>query len=106
MDDRAALLNQLRIDRSKEDPDDSARPWLKWLIGLVVIVSLGIGTWIALAPPPGPSVTVAVAPLSVTDAVAPLASVAREPGVIVTNVSSLRYRRSFASATPSRVRTI
>lgn len=61
MDDRAALLNQLRIDRSKEDPDDSARPWLKWLIGLVVIVSLGIGTWITLAPPPGPSVTVAVA---------------------------------------------
>lgn len=39
MDDKSALLNQLRIDRGAE-PEDSNRPWLKWLL-LVLVLLIG-----------------------------------------------------------------
>ena len=61
MDDRAALLNQLRIDRSNDDPDEDGRPWLKWLIAIVVVVLLGGGLFSYFSPPPGLPVTVATA---------------------------------------------
>ncbi|MDP3294159.1 MAG: efflux RND transporter periplasmic adaptor subunit [Nevskia sp.] len=60
MDDRAALLNQLRIDRNDDD-GDSGKPWLRWLIAMALIVLLGIGAWLWLAPPPGLPVTIATA---------------------------------------------
>lgn len=62
MDERAALLNQLKIDRSHDDPDDDqGRPWLKWLIAVAVVVLLGGGAFRYFAPPPGQPVTVATA---------------------------------------------
>jgi len=61
MDDRAALLNQLKIDRSKDDPDDEGRPWLQWLVAVLVVMLLGGGMYSYLKPPPGLSVTVATA---------------------------------------------
>lgn len=61
MDNRAELLNQLRIDRSSEDPDDGGSPWLKWLVGIAVLLALSIGGWLWLKPPPGIEVTVAMA---------------------------------------------
>ena len=60
MDDRAALLNQLRIDRSDDD-EDGGKPWLRWLIAIALIVLLGLGAWLWLKPPPGLPVTVAIA---------------------------------------------
>jgi hypothetical protein len=42
MDDKSALLNQLRIDRSDE-PEPDGRGWLRWLIlGLLVLAGIGI----------------------------------------------------------------
>jgi RND family efflux transporter MFP subunit len=61
MDNRAELLNQLRIDRSSQDPDDGGSPWLKWAIGIAVLLALAIGGWLWLKPPPGIAVTVAMA---------------------------------------------
>lgn len=61
MDDRAALLNQLKIDRSQDDPDDEGRPWLKWLVAIIVVLLLGGGVYSWFKPPPGVPVTVATA---------------------------------------------
>lgn len=62
MDDRAALLNQLKIDRRPDDPDDDeSRPWLKGLIAVIVLALLGAGAYAVLKPPPGAPVTVATA---------------------------------------------
>ncbi len=60
MDDKAALLNQLRIDRSDE-PESGGRPWLKWLLVLVLLIALAAGAYAWFAPPPGVPVTVVTA---------------------------------------------
>ena len=61
MDDRAALLNQLRIDRNDDDDGDSGPPWLRWAGGIGALLLIAIGLWLWLKPPPAPQVTVALA---------------------------------------------
>ncbi len=52
MDDKSALLNQLRIDRSAEpDRDEPGRGWLKWLLlATVLLLLIAAGLWFALKP--------------------------------------------------------
>ena len=61
MDDRAALLNQLRIDRNDDDDGDSGPPWLRWAGGIGALLLIAIGLWLWLKPPPAPMVSVALA---------------------------------------------
>ena len=60
MDDRAALLDQLRIDRNDDD-GDSGQPWLRWAGAIGVLALIAIGLWLWLKPPPAPMVSVALA---------------------------------------------
>ena len=60
MNDKSALLNQLRIDRPNEPPP-AERGWLKWLAGSVAVVALAAGAWVVLARPAGVPVHVATA---------------------------------------------
>jgi len=57
MDDKAALLNQLRIDRSDE-PEPSRGGWLRWLIVLVVLLALGAAAFLFFGKPSGVPVKV------------------------------------------------
>ncbi|HET7798373.1 MAG TPA: biotin/lipoyl-binding protein, partial [Nevskia sp.] len=54
------MLNQLRIDRSDE-PESGGRPWLKWLLVLVLLIALAAGAYAWFAHPPGVPVTVVTA---------------------------------------------
>jgi RND family efflux transporter MFP subunit len=47
MDDKNALLNQLRIDRTKDVPDDnvSTRRWILIGVSIVLVAALAIGGW-------------------------------------------------------------
>jgi RND family efflux transporter MFP subunit len=45
MDDKSALLNQLRIDRTAESPA-SVRKWLWLIVVLVAVAVLTVGTWL------------------------------------------------------------
>ena len=60
MNDKSALLNQLRIDRSSA-PQPADRGWLKWLgLAIVVVLLAGLAGW-WLSRPSGLSVKVATA---------------------------------------------
>ncbi len=51
MDDKSALLHQLRIDRSAETSGGGSGGWLKGLIsGLILVLLLGAGIWFWLRP--------------------------------------------------------
>ncbi|HEY2675721.1 MAG TPA: efflux RND transporter periplasmic adaptor subunit [Steroidobacteraceae bacterium] len=56
--DRAALLNQLRIDRSEPPPSDGRGKW--WATGIAVVVVAASGIWY-LMQPTGIPITTAVA---------------------------------------------
>jgi RND family efflux transporter MFP subunit len=60
MDDRSALLNQLRIDRGAE-PEGEGRPWLKWLLLAVVVLAAAAAAAYFLLPAPGTPVKTATA---------------------------------------------
>ena len=52
MDDKSALLNQLRIDRS-ESPESGGRGGLKWVIGILLLLVLAGGAAALLMTPGG-----------------------------------------------------
>jgi RND family efflux transporter MFP subunit len=56
--DKAALLNQLRIDRSEPSPSQGRGKW--WATGIVVLIVAGSGVWYLLRPT-GVPITTAVA---------------------------------------------
>ena len=82
MDDRAALLNQLRIDRNDDDGDDG-QPWLRWAGALGVLALLGIGAWLWLRPSPGLPVTMAIARPASSDGAAGGTSLLDAAGYVV-----------------------
>jgi RND family efflux transporter MFP subunit len=62
MDDKNALLNQLRIDRSAElENDGSTRRWVLIGTSVVLVLALGAGAWWFLTKPSGIPVADAVA---------------------------------------------
>ena len=84
MDNRAELLDQLRIDRQPEDLDEAGRPWLKWGIGVAVVLAVAVGLWLGLRPPAGIAVTAATArPASSGGAAAAGASLLDAAGYVV-----------------------
>jgi RND family efflux transporter MFP subunit len=62
MDDKNALLNQLRIDRTTDVPEDdtSTRRWLLIGVSVVLVAALAVGAWY-LTRPSGVAVQAAVA---------------------------------------------
>ncbi len=71
MDDKTALLNQLRIDRSAAAVTPRARRW-PWLAGLALL-AVGLGWWLWPRPAPAPAavtapVSVPAGPRSILDA--------------------------------------
>lgn len=62
MDDKNALLNQLRIDRTTDAPDDdvSKRRWILIGVSVVLVAALAVGGWY-LTRPSGVAVQAAVA---------------------------------------------
>ena len=61
MNDKSALLNQLRIDRSNAPPPAAERGWIKWLAGAVAVLVLAAAAWAVLARPSGVPVRIATA---------------------------------------------
>jgi RND family efflux transporter MFP subunit len=62
MDDKNALLNQLRIDRSADvENDGSTRKWVLIGCGVVLVLGLGAGAWWFVSKPGGIPVADAVA---------------------------------------------
>jgi RND family efflux transporter MFP subunit len=62
MDDKNALLDQLRIDRTHDVEDDrSTRRWILIGVSVVLVLALGIGGWLILSRPSGVAVQAAVA---------------------------------------------
>jgi RND family efflux transporter MFP subunit len=63
MDDKNALLNQLRIDRSSDVSEDGShtRRWVLLGVSIVLVIALGIGGWWVLSRPSGVAVQAAVA---------------------------------------------
>jgi RND family efflux transporter MFP subunit len=62
MDDKNALLNQLRIDRTADVEDDgSTRRWVLIGCSVVLVLALGAGAWWFMARPSGIPVAEAVA---------------------------------------------
>jgi RND family efflux transporter MFP subunit len=80
MDDKSALLNQLRIDRESE-PANPAR-WPFWLAGAAAILSIAGLTWYWLRPV-GIPVHVAIAQPASTDNAAAPASILDASGYVV-----------------------
>jgi RND family efflux transporter MFP subunit len=67
MEDRAALLNQLRLDRSEPVETRPSR-WLWWALGALVVLALSVGGWFAFARNDGIAVRSAVAQPASTSA--------------------------------------
>jgi len=61
MDDKNALLNQLRIDRTTDVSDGSTRRWVLLGSSVVLVLALGIGGWWFFTRPSGIAVQAAVA---------------------------------------------
>lgn len=59
MNDKSALLDQLKIDR--DEPVEGGRAWLIWLVVVAVIGAAGAGAWAYFAPGNLPTVRVAMA---------------------------------------------
>lgn len=61
MNDKSALLNQLRIDRSNAPPPAAERGWIKWLAGAAAVLAVAAAAWVLLARPSGVPVRIATA---------------------------------------------
>ncbi len=82
MDDKSALLDQLRIDRSNE-PEDSGRGGKKWWIAVVLLL-VGAGVaWFVFGKPAGLPVTVATAKAAATNGSAGGSSLLDAAGYVV-----------------------
>ena len=71
MNDKSALLNQLRIDRSAAPPPPD-RGWVKWLILALVLLAVAGGAWKLLSAP-------GAVPVKAVSAQAPRAAAAGAP---------------------------
>src|SRR5689334_25357586 len=79
MDDKSALLGQLKIDRSAE-PQGGGKG--KWIVGGIVAVAVAVGAWFALKP--APAIPVKAAPaIALTAANAGAGSVLDASGYVV-----------------------
>ena len=59
MNDKSALLDQLKIDR--DEPVEGGRAWLMWLVVVAVLGAAGAGAWAYFVPSNLPTVRVATA---------------------------------------------
>jgi RND family efflux transporter MFP subunit len=78
--DRAALLNQLRIDRSRPPSSDGHVKW--WATGIAVLIIAASGTWYLMRPT-GVPVTTAVAQAAAASAAGTGASLLDASGYVV-----------------------
>ena len=81
MDDKSALLNQLRIDRGAEQqPSGNVRLW--WVVGLICVLLVAVAVWYWLRPAPVSVHLAVVKPVDQTSAPA-AASILDASGYVV-----------------------